>query len=77
MFSGFTQAYREYLIPNVMHVNIDGAVPDINITTGNMTSTIRFLLCLRTNDDEPNDADFITPYIVLAGDKVNGHKYTR
>ena len=58
-----------------MHVNIDGAVPDIKITIGNMTSTIRYLLCLKTNNDEPNDADFITPYIVLAEDKVNDHKY--
>ena len=72
--SGLVKTYTNRSVPEILHINTDGSLPEIQVETNGNTSVIRFLICQKMSEDTdlpPQLSQNLTvPFTLLAPDKV-------
>ena len=68
--SGFETHYENIEVPDILHINKDGALPVIDLDVNDESSHIGFLLCNKQDIGEPEDYQRL-PFTVVIRENVS------
>lgn len=70
LFLGFEDKTVSWSLPAISHVNKDGYLPKLEITTTDTGNRIDFRLCCKSDDASKTDFAYRFPYAVLSFNQV-------